>query len=136
MTTWRLRLSFCVMQTFSQYLQSLAGASTKQTSLHSTMDNENIVGLYKQQQNDDQFKVGSPSGSVFWTAGKLPGLLPTISYQRFSVIQQSPQFRGPARARAAQDLSAPSANRQAGQCLIAQDSSNHGSILMMLFSSS
>ena len=59
------------MQTFSQYLQSLGGASTKQTSLHSTMDNENIAGLYKQQQNDDQFKVGSPSGSVYWTAGVL-----------------------------------------------------------------
>lgn len=59
------------MQTFSQYLQSLGGASTKQTSLHSTMDNENIAGLYKQQQSDDQFKVGSPSGSVYWTAGVL-----------------------------------------------------------------
>ena len=60
------------MQTFSQYLQSLGGTATKQTSLHSTMDNENIAGLYKQQQSDDQFKVGSPSGSVYWTAGELP----------------------------------------------------------------
>ena len=65
------------MQTFSQYLQSLGGTATKQTALHSTMDNENIAGLYKQQQSDDQFKVGSPSGSVYWTAGKLPT---TLSY--------------------------------------------------------
>ena len=34
------------------------------------MANNNIAGLYKQQQTDDRFKVGSPSGSVYWTAGQ------------------------------------------------------------------
>ncbi len=103
---------YCAMQTFSQYLQSLAGASTKQTSLHSTMDNENIVGLYKQQQSDDQFKVGSPSGSVFWTAGKLLGTLPTGPNQGLSIICHVLRHQGPARTHAAQELSASSGKQQ------------------------
>ena len=57
-------------QTLNQYLQTLAGAASKRTSLQSTMANNNIAGLYKQQQTDDRFKVGSPSGSVYWTAGQ------------------------------------------------------------------
>lgn len=56
-------------QTFSQYLATLGGAASKQTSLQSTLQGQNIAGLYKQQTTDDRFKVGSPSGSVYWTAG-------------------------------------------------------------------
>ncbi|BDA49256.1 hypothetical protein COCOBI_13-3670 [Coccomyxa sp. Obi] len=59
-------------QTFSQYLATLGGAANKQTSLQSTLQGQNIAGLYKQQSKDDQFKVGSPSGSVYWTAGNQP----------------------------------------------------------------
>lgn len=59
----------CPVQTFSQYLATLGGAANKQTSLQSTLQGQNIAGLYKQQTTDDQFKVGSPSGSVYWTAG-------------------------------------------------------------------
>ncbi len=59
----------CPVQTFSQYLATLGGAANKQTSLQSTLQEQNIAGLYKQQTTDDQFKVGSPSGSVYWTAG-------------------------------------------------------------------
>lgn len=71
------------MQTLNQFLQSIAGSSNKQTALHSTLESQNIAGLYKQQQTDDQFKVGSPSGSVYWTAGaplSLLGVLPAVSY--------------------------------------------------------
>ena len=57
------------MQTFGQYLATLGGAASKQTSLQSTLQGQNIAGLYKQQTTDDRFKVGSPSGSVYWTAG-------------------------------------------------------------------
>lgn len=60
----------CLVQTFSQYLATLGGAANKQTSLQSTLQGQNIAGLYKQQTTDDQFKVGSPSGSVYWTAGE------------------------------------------------------------------
>ena len=63
------------MQTLNQFLQSIAGSSNKQTALHSTLESQNIAGLYKQQQTDDQFKVGSPSGSVYWTAGAPLSLL-------------------------------------------------------------
>lgn len=61
-----------ILQTFSQYLATLGGAASKQTSLQSTMNSQNIAGLYKQQQTDDKFKVGSPSGSVYWTTGDTP----------------------------------------------------------------
>lgn len=60
------------MQTFGQYLATLGGAASKQTSLQSTLQGQNIAGLYKQQTTDDRFKVGSPSGSVYWTAGAHP----------------------------------------------------------------
>jgi hypothetical protein len=56
-------------QTFSQYLATLGGSASKQTALHSTLAGNNIAGLYKQQTSADQFQVGSPSGSVYWTAG-------------------------------------------------------------------
>lgn len=60
------------MQTLNQYLQTLGGAASQHTALHTTMENQNIAGLYKQQQTDDRFKVGSPSGSVYWTQGEHP----------------------------------------------------------------
>ena len=66
----------CAAQTFSQYLATLSGRADQQTALHSTLASNNIAGLYKQQTSPDQFQVGSPSGSVYWTAGvpELSGL--------------------------------------------------------------
>ena len=80
----RIYLIVPPVQTLNQYLQTLGGAASKQTSLQSTMANNNIAGLYKQQQTDDRFKVGSPSGSVYWTAGQqLP-----LPYQDQSLLKQ------------------------------------------------